>query len=127
MTHNLITNDPGTAAHSAKNVHAAPGLPTNPRNDTEGRNPMLATVTRGRELAASRRRVARALAQARAGMQAWTDLVRQEAQARVGSVESAKVLDDPAYWDAVVVWAQFRDAITAFEATAARIEAGEER
>ena len=40
MTRFLIT-DPGTAAHSAKNAHAAPGLPNNPRNDSKGRNPMV--------------------------------------------------------------------------------------
>jgi hypothetical protein len=37
--------DPGTAAPSAKNVHAAPGLPNQPANDTEGRNPMVDTAT----------------------------------------------------------------------------------
>lgn len=86
---------------------------------------MVATITNARELAASRRRTARALEKARAGVQLWTDLVRQAAEARVGSGESEGVLDDPAYWDAVVVWAQMRDAITAFEATATRIEEGE--
>lgn len=41
MTRFLIT-DPGTAAHSAKNVHAAPGLPNQPENHLE-RNPMVGT------------------------------------------------------------------------------------
>lgn len=43
MTRYLITNDPGTAAHSAKNVHAEPGLPNRPRNDSKGRTPMVDT------------------------------------------------------------------------------------
>jgi len=41
MTRFVIT-DPGTAAHSAKNKHAAPGLPNQSRNHS-GRNPMVGT------------------------------------------------------------------------------------
>lgn len=43
MTRFVIT-DPGTAAHSAKNKHAAPGLPNQSRNHSE-RNPMVGTRT----------------------------------------------------------------------------------
>lgn len=35
------TSDPGTAAHSAKNEIAAPGLPNQPLRDYSGRNPMV--------------------------------------------------------------------------------------
>lgn len=41
----LPTNDPGTAARTAKNAHAAPGLPNQPMNDYSGRKPMVDTIT----------------------------------------------------------------------------------
>lgn len=37
MTHHPTANVPGTATRTAKNVHAAPGLPNQPRNDSKGR------------------------------------------------------------------------------------------
>jgi hypothetical protein len=43
VTRFLITNDPGTAAHSAKNALAAPGLPNQPENYWE-RNTMVSAT-----------------------------------------------------------------------------------
>lgn len=44
MTRFLISDDPGTAARTAKNENAAPGLPNQPRNDSKGRNPMVSAT-----------------------------------------------------------------------------------
>ncbi|SFJ76760.1 hypothetical protein SAMN05421835_108191 [Amycolatopsis sacchari] len=41
MTRYLITKDPGAAARTAKNENAAPGLPSQPRQDPKGRTPMV--------------------------------------------------------------------------------------
>lgn len=43
MTRHLITNDPGAAARTAKNAHAAPGLPSQPHDDLKGRPSMVDT------------------------------------------------------------------------------------
>lgn len=125
MTRLLVT-DPGVAARTAKNENATPGLPNQARKDSKGRAPMLATNTRNRELAVSRRRTLRALRKAAAGVQVWAELVRQDAEARLRSREPMALLDDRAYWDAVVVEAQARDVIAAFEAVSARVGAGEQ-
>lgn len=44
MTHHPTANVPGTATRTAKNVHAAPGLPNQPLFDYSGRNPMVAAL-----------------------------------------------------------------------------------
>lgn len=120
MTRLLVT-DPGVAARTAKNENATPGLPNQARKDSKGRAPMVATNTRNRELAVSRRRTVCALTEACSAAQVWTNFVRQEAADRLGSDESARLLDDPAVWEAVVAAAQVRDALALFEAAASRI------
>ncbi len=50
--------DPGTAAHSAKNAHAAPGLPNHSRNDSKGRTPMVGKARARISTAAARLAVA---------------------------------------------------------------------
>lgn len=123
----LLLGDPGAAAHSAKNVHAAPGLPSQPRQDRKGRTPMVGEETARIRKERARARALTALNGARDALVSWVDLIRQDAEARVGSGESVRVVADPAYDRALVIFHEFGEVSGRFDAHAARIEAGEIR
>lgn len=70
---------------------------------------------------------ARALAELRAArdvMGRWTDLIRQQAEARVSGAEVDDVLTDPAYSSAIELYAEVNDAIAGFALHGDRLPEG---
>ncbi len=122
MTRFVIT-DPGTAAHSAKNKHAAPGLP-NQSQDHSGRNPMVGTNERD-QAAQERERVLAKLRAGREHLETWANLIRQGAEQRVGSMEAEDVVQDATYAAALDLYGDVCEAVCRFAALAPEIERGE--
>ncbi len=120
MTRLLITS-PDAAAHSAKNAPTAPG-PDQPAKDSKG-FPMVEDATRD-YAAKTRERAVRQLQDARDVMGEWMDLIRQCAEIRVDSYEPNDVAVDPAYREALRLYARMTAAVELYSFRAPAIEAG---
>ncbi|WP_199430839.1 hypothetical protein [Qaidamihabitans albus] len=79
------------------------------------------------EVAEVRQRALREWRMASHAVGDWLDLIRQGAEKRVGSAEADDVVCDPAYNDALRIYAALGGEEGRFASRAAAIEAGEGR
>lgn len=87
----------------------------------------MVDATNTRDAATARERALRELRAAERAVNAWVDLIREGAAQRVGSVASDAVVRDPAYSEALRLWASVHEGLYVFGERAAVIDAGEDR
>jgi len=87
-------------------------------------NPTTPTLVAATEQA--RLDALRELRAARDLMGRWTDFVRRQAHARVGSDDFDDVLADPAYWAAIELYGEVNDAIAGFALHGDRLPGGDQ-